>query len=196
MNRARDSRKPIATGFTLIELLTTIAIAAILLVIGVPSFISFQRNSELTAATNSLISAINAARGEAMKRGMNAMVIPSNGTTWRNGWTVFVDQNRNYTWNADTDLTVLQQAALPAYFTVSGTGSAGESAPYILFDASGYAITKTAGFGALTLSIARNDVSGTTALAEQTRRIVIAMTGRPRSCRPDRDATCLATALE
>lgn len=131
-----------------------------------------------------------------MKRGMNAMVVPTDGTSWRNGWTVFVDQNRNFTFDDGTDLTVLKQAALPTYFSVSGSGTAAPSTPYILFDASGYAKTKTAGFGALTISIARNDISNTTSLAQQTRLIIIAMTGRPRSCRPDLDATCLATALE
>jgi len=124
------------------------------------------------------------------------MVVPTDGISWNNGWTVFVDQNRNFTFDDGTDVTVLKQAALPAYFTVSGSGTAALSAPYILFDASGYATTKTAGFGALTLSIARNDISDSTLVAQQTRRIVIAMTGRPRSCRPDVDTSCIATALE
>lgn len=185
------------TGFTLIELLITVAIATILLTVGVPSFTSFQRNSELTSATNSLIAAINAARGEAMKRGMNAMVVPSDGITWANGWTVFVDRNRNFAFDSGTDVTVLKQAALPSYFGVSGSGTAVASgAPYILFDASGYAKTKTAGFGALTFSIARNDISNANELAQQTRRIVIAMTGRPRACRPGTDVTCTVTAQE
>jgi len=183
-------------GFTLIELLVTLAIAAILLVIGVPSFTSFQRNSELTAATNAFVAAVNAARGEAMKRGMNAMVVPTDGTSWNNGWTVFVDQNRNFTFDDGTDVTVLKQAALPSYFSVSGSGTAASSAPYILFDASRYAKTRTTGFGALTLSIARNDSNNATLIAQQTRRIIIAMTGRPRSCQPNMDATCIASALE
>jgi len=182
-------------GFTLIELMLTIIIAATLLVIGVPSFIEFERNSELTSANNVLVGAMNTARGEAMKRGMNAIVVPTDGTTWKNGWTVFVDQNRNFTYDAATDVTVLQQAALPDYFDVTGSGSAGDTAPYIMFDASGYAKTKTAGFGALSLSIARNDVSASE-LARQTRRIIVSTTGRPRSCRPDLDPTCTATALE
>ena len=48
-------------GFTLIELMVTIALAAVLMTIAAPSFVQYQRNSELTSLTNSLLAAINAA---------------------------------------------------------------------------------------------------------------------------------------
>lgn len=181
-------------GFTLIELMVTIAIASILLMIAVPSFVSFQRNSELTSAANSFIAAVNATRGEAMKVGRNAMAIPVNGN-WSNGWTVFVDNNGNSTLDTATDRIVVEQAALASYFVVTGSGTAGLTPAYVLFDASGYAKTKTAGFGALTLTIARNDLAGADQAA-QTRRIVIAKTGRARVCRPATDTTCTASAEE
>ena len=182
-------------GFTLIELMVTIAIASILLMIAAPSFVSFQRNSELTSLANSFIAAVNATRGEAMKVGRRAMAVPADGTNWSKGWTVFVDSNGNSTLDTTTDRIVLQQAALASYFTASGSGTAGATPPYVLFDASGYAKTKTAGFGALTLTITRNDLSGADQTA-QTRRIVIAKTGRARVCRPATDATCTTTAEE
>ena len=163
--------------------------------IAAPSFVSFQRNSELTSLANSFIAAVNATRGEAMKVGRRAMAVPADGTNWSNGWTVFVDNNGNSTLDATTDRIVLQQAALASYFTASGSGTAGATPPYVLFDASGYAKTKTAGFGALTLTITRNDLSGADQTA-QTRRIVIAKTGRARVCRPATDTTCTTTAEE
>ena len=180
-------------GFTLIELMVTIAIASILLLIAAPSFVSFQRNSELTSVANSFIAAVNATRGEAMKVGRRAMAVPVDGN-WSKGWTVFVDDNGSGVLNA-TDRVVLQQAALSSYFTASGSGTAGQSPPYVLFDASGYAKTKTSGFGALTLTIQRNDLSGAEQTA-QTRRIVIAKTGRARVCRPATDTTCTTNAEE
>lgn len=183
-----------SSGFTLIELMVTIAIAAILLLIATPSFVAFQRNSELTSAANSFVAAVNAARGEAMKTSLHAMAVPVGGD-WSRGWTVFVDSNGNSLLDGTGDRIVLQQAALASYFTASGSGSASASPPYVMFDASGYARTKTAGFGALTLTIARNDLSGAERL-QQTRRIVVAKTGRARTCRPDTDATCTATAQE
>ncbi len=191
MNATPSSR---IAGFTLIELMVTVAIAAVLLVVAVPSFVSFQRNSELTSATNSFVAAVNAARGEAMKRGMNAMVVPTTGTDWSTGWTVFVDQDRSGGLNTG-DTTVLQQPAFPSYLSATGQGTASETPAYIMFDASGYAKTKTAGFGALTMTIARSDV-GDTAQTAQTRRIVIAKSGRARACRPSTDTTCTVSAEE
>ncbi|MGI4777785.1 MAG: GspH/FimT family pseudopilin [Janthinobacterium lividum] len=194
MTHVPHGRRRRGAGFTLIELMVTIAIAAILLLIATPSFVSFQRNAELTSAANSFVAAVNAARGEAMKTSLHAMAVPTDGD-WSKGWTVFVDSNGSSVLDAATDPIVLQQAALPSYFTASGSGSAAASPPYVLFDASGYAKTKAAGFGALTLTIARNDLSGADQL-QQTRRIVVAKTGRARTCRPATDTTCTATAEE
>ena len=191
MNATPSSR---IVGFTLIELMATVAIAAVLLVVAVPSFVGFQRNSELTSATNSFVAAVNTARGEAMKRGMNAMLVPATGTDWGSGWTVFVDQDRSGGLNTG-DTTVIQQPALPSYFSATGQGTASETPAYIMFDASGYAKTKTAGFGALAMTIARNDLSGADRTG-QTRRVIIAKSGRARACKPATDSTCTATAEE
>ena len=187
---------PRTDGFTLIELMVTIAIAAILLMVAAPSFVTMQRNSELTAAANALVAGINAARGEAMKRGLNAVVVPTDAASWRNGWTVFVDTGtaRNGTLDA-SDIVVQQQPALAGYFAVSASGTAAEAVPYMMFDASGYSKTKAGGFGPLTLSIARNDLSGAS-VGEETRRVIVARTGRARVCKPSTDTTCTLTATD
>jgi type IV fimbrial biogenesis protein FimT len=195
--RSRPARwRHASAGFTLIELMVTIAIASILLMVAAPSFVSMQRNSELTAAANALVAGINAARGEAMKRGVNAVVVPTDAADWRNGWTVFVDTGttRDGTLGA-SDIVVQRQAALAGYFNVSGTGTAATAPPYMMFDPSGYSKTKAGNFGVLTLSIARNDLSGTDQ-AEQTRRVIVARTGRARACRPSTDTTCTTTATD
>ena len=183
-------------GFTLIELMVSVAIAAILMMVAVPSMTSFMRNSELTSVANTMLSSMNAARGEAMKRGRYAMVVPTNGTSWDSGWVVFIDVNRSQAYEVATDIRISSQAAKPSYLTITGNGAAGATAPYIMFDASGYSKLKgTAGFGASTFEIKRNDVSGTPLLA-QTRRLKIASTGRARICTPktSSDITCSATA--
>lgn len=190
----RNTRRA-AHGFTLIELVTTIAIAAILMVLAVPSFTTYQRNSELTAHANSLLAAINAARSEAMKRGRNAMVVPTDGADWTTGWVVFVDLDRSQDYAQASDVTVLLAPPPPAYLTISGQGTTNLAAPYILYDASGYSRTKAGGFGALTFEIKRSDVSGTEQL-NQTRRVKIASTGRARVCTPKSaaDTTCALAA--
>jgi type IV fimbrial biogenesis protein FimT len=182
-----------AKGFTLIELMTTIAIAAILMAIAAPGFIAFQRSSELSAATNGLVAAIAAARGEATKRGRRAMVVPTDGTNWQNGWVVFIDQDASQKFDGKADLTVLTQPALPSYFTVTANSTAAKALPYLMFDASGYPISKTGAFGAITMEISRNDLGGPSPLG-QTRRVMINPSGRVRSCQPAsaNDDTCSA----
>lgn len=90
------------SGFTLIELLVTLAIAAIVLTIAVPNFITFVQNTRITSQANTLVTALNYARSEAIKRGIRTAVCSSaNGTscaastTWETGWLVFVDCNNN-----------------------------------------------------------------------------------------------------
>ena len=189
--------KPIkvhAKGFTLIELMVTVALAVILITVAIPSFTTFMRNAELTSFTNTLLAAINAARGEAMKRGRYAMVVPNDGSSWDSGWTVFIDMDGSQSLTTG-DITILNSEAKPTYLTIIGNGSASGSTPYVMYDASGYSKLKNGSFGALAIEIKRNDVAGTELLA-QTRRLKIASTGRPRVCTPksSSDSTCSATA--
>jgi type IV fimbrial biogenesis protein FimT len=187
------------TGFTLIELMVTLAIVVILLGVAVPSLTTFQRNAQLTSFANTMLASMNAARGEAMKRGVYAMVMPFDGTNvstnWSSGWIVFVDVNRLQTYDAATSIRILTQGPPPSYLAFSGTGHCYGTNPYLMFDASGYAKPKSGDLRNCTLTVTRNDVSGTDQLA-QTRRIIIASTGRVRVCTPtsSTDANCLASA--
>jgi prepilin-type N-terminal cleavage/methylation domain-containing protein len=55
-------------GFNLLELMFVLAVGAVLLGIGVPSFSEFIRNMRMTSAANDLLAGIYAARAEAIKR--------------------------------------------------------------------------------------------------------------------------------
>ena len=185
-----------AKGFTLIELMVTVALVAILMAVAVSSMTTFQRNAQLTSFSNTLLSAINAARGEAMKRGKSAMVVPVDGSNWSSGWVVFVDLDRSQAFIETSDFTILKREAPPSYLEITATGTAAASPPYIMFDASGYAKTKAGGFpGNQSFNIKRNDASGADEFA-QTRRIKIASTGRVRLCTPKSgtDAQCNASS--
>lgn len=191
-------------GFTLIELMVTIAIALILAMIAVPSFVSFQRNSEITSTANSLLSSLNAARGEGMKRNLPSAV-QAIGGLWKNGWMVFVDVTHdgsnkgayNYAaGNQNNDILISQHDPLPSYFTIASNGTAteGNTPTYMSFDGSGFAVPIAGSPNSnLTVSISRNDLTGAEALA-QTRRIIITNSGRARVCTPqsDTDSNCPA----
>lgn len=89
-------------GFTLTELIVTVAVAAILLTVGIPSFQDMFRRNRAAAHTNEVISALNLARSEAAKRGVRVSLCPSTdqatcsgGTNWNSGWIVFTDTSTN-----------------------------------------------------------------------------------------------------
>lgn len=184
-----------STGFTLVELMVTVSLVAILASLASPSFVSFRRNSELSTITNNFIAALNSARSEAMKRNMNAMIIPKgNGSDWSKGWIVFVDVNRNNQYNS-SDIVVMQQDPPPGYITFTGNGTASVTpTSYVMYDASGFSKKIDGAFGANTLEVSRNDIDSTD--LSQIRRIKIASTGRVRVCTPksDSDDACKANA--
>jgi type IV fimbrial biogenesis protein FimT len=64
-------------GFTLIELMVTLTVAVILIAIAIPSFNYLTVSSKLTTVSNGLVTALNTARMEAIKRN-NLVTVCSN----------------------------------------------------------------------------------------------------------------------
>ncbi|CAN5229124.1 hypothetical protein BH10PSE18_BH10PSE18_37640 [soil metagenome] len=193
MTRAPDR----ARGLTLVELMVTLAILAILMAAAAPSFSGFLRNAELTAVANSFVAALNAARSAALKRNLPALVTPLDDahTDWTQGFVAFVDVNWNARYDEGIDIVVLRRPIKGGFLSFSGSGSAKASPPYVRYDGSGFARKADGGPGNLTFNIFRNDVPDTEVIA-QTRRIIIATTGRVRLCTPSSatDRRCLGGA--
>jgi type IV fimbrial biogenesis protein FimT len=80
------------TGFTLVELMITLTVLVIVLAVGIPSFIQISRNNTLATHANELVAALNLARSEAVKRGVQVTIAPT-GTEWEEGWRIFTDGN-------------------------------------------------------------------------------------------------------
>ncbi len=93
-----------SAGFTLMELMITLALAAVILSIGAPSFTEFRRNNRLTSVGNDFLGAVQTARSEAIKRQVPVAVCASanpddaaatcSGGAFT-GWIVFADPDNN-----------------------------------------------------------------------------------------------------
>lgn len=88
------------SGFTLVELMITVAVLAILVAIGFPSFQSVLRSNRVATGTNELIASLALARSEAIRNTVSSGVCPSaNGTScsddWSAGWLVWQDVDGN-----------------------------------------------------------------------------------------------------
>jgi len=164
-------------GFTLLELMITVAIMAILLAIGIPSFTGLMHSNRLTSSTNEFIAGLYTARTEAVKQSHRVTMCKStNGAsciatgTWEQGWIVFSDQDHDAT--VDTGDTVLRASGVaPTGITILGNGNV---ANYVSFASDGTAklTTNALQLGTVRVCIASNLVK------ENARDIVLSATGR------------------
>jgi type IV fimbrial biogenesis protein FimT len=104
-------------GFTLVELMVTLAVAAILFTVGIPSFRDFIMNNRLIGNANEFAAAINLARSVAIKQQRNAYITSNSGTDWSDGWTVWVDNNGNGAQDAAEVVRVTQAMDANTTFT-------------------------------------------------------------------------------
>ncbi|HEU4774898.1 MAG TPA: Tfp pilus assembly protein FimT/FimU [Lysobacter sp.] len=90
-----------ARGFTLIELMVTLAVMAVLMGVGVPSFQHLQQSARTATAFHLLTTSLALARLSAVKNNVPVSVCPSSDgrycrgdTVWDDGWIVFADPSR------------------------------------------------------------------------------------------------------
>ncbi|MFI3217654.1 MAG: GspH/FimT family pseudopilin [Methylococcales bacterium] len=117
-----------ASGFTLLELIVAISIAGILMALAIPSFSDMMRNNRLTTYANELVTSLNLARSEAIKRGVTVTVAKTSATTasyWsESGWNLFIDTDRDNNFDLPSsppnpitdDILIRTYAALPTNY--------------------------------------------------------------------------------
>ena len=119
-------------GFTLLELMVVLAIAGILMAVGIPAMGNFLRNGRITAAANDVMAALHFTRSEAIKRRQPVTLCTSNDTINADGsqnddptcaasdeltgWFSFVDLNQSGTREAG-EAVLMQRERMDARIT-------------------------------------------------------------------------------
>lgn len=109
-------------GFTLLELMTALAVAAVLIAVGVPQLRDLTIQQRITGAAQDLHVDLALARNEAVTRATNVTVCPSTDLAtctndgWGNGRLTFIDANANGVVDAG-ELVVKQSAPLATGLT-------------------------------------------------------------------------------
>ncbi len=95
-NSDRGTRFARAFGFTLLEMLMTMAVAAILVTIAVPSFRYVTNSNRIASEINGLLGDLQFARAEAIKEGnpvtvcisTDSLTCANSTVQWNSGWIV------------------------------------------------------------------------------------------------------------
>lgn len=116
-----------AAGFTVIELMFVIALAAVLLSIGLPSLTNLVISNRLSSVSADLMTDLTFARATAISRAQRVGICASNdqatcnGSSWQQGWMIYVDANSNNAFDVATETIVRVHDALPSGLTVTAT---------------------------------------------------------------------------
>jgi type IV fimbrial biogenesis protein FimT len=159
-------------GFTLYELFTTLAIGGVLMV-GGTSLATALQSAAMTSSANDLITHLQYARSEAIKRHVKVSLCPSTDlatctsptgahTLWQVGWIVYADSNNNG--RPDVGEVLRTSAASPRLVIRSSRARS-----RVTYHPSG-----TAGGSTITFAVCN------AANADLARYVVVSNTGRPR----------------
>lgn len=133
--------------------MVTIAIAAVLAALAVPSFRGMLEASKLTSATNDLIATLARAKGDAVRRGKRVtLCISSDGVTctttgdWTQGWIMFNDDDHSATSATVENTTHITLVTVSTSNGIVFKAKGGQS--YFSFGADGKAKLMNGGNGA------------------------------------------------
>ena len=139
MSRNRTPHLRPTAGFTVTELAVTVAVAAILTTVAVPSFSSLMASQRAKSTASELYVTLMRTRSEAIMRNANIQAAPT-GSAWNQGWQI-TDQNGNALDNhgAITGVTITGPATLT--FRPSGRVQAGAAQMFVVTSTLGASVS-------------------------------------------------------
>ncbi len=171
-------------GITLIEMMMTVAIAGILVAIGVPALGSMLARSHQQSAEGALQASLMHARELAITRGVQTVVCPSadgkhcsSDDLWQGGWMIGTDADHD----REPDTALARFDAMPANMRIVSS----QGRPRVVFQPDG-----SAGGSNAQLTICH------TGDLKEARAVIVANSGRVRVAAADAAhlSTCLASA--
>ncbi len=131
------------SGFSILEMMITLAAAAILISIAIPSMAGFLQQTRIKSSANQLYVSLSTARSEAIKKRTAVRLCPrsthlscSNDGIWENGWIIFQDANGSGQPDPGEVLNVTDPLE-PGVMVIANSSSGGD---FIQFNASGDAM--------------------------------------------------------
>jgi type IV fimbrial biogenesis protein FimT len=165
-------------GVTLTELLAVVAILSVLLSGAAAGWSKVGASMRLTSYSNVLVSQLNLARSESIKRnGRVVMCKSADGAAcaatggWEQGWVVFHDANNNGS-REPGEALIRRGEALPAGYRILGNEMV---ARYVSFSPFGGTRLASGAFQAGTITVCKKSEG-----ASEGRLVVINSVGRPR----------------
>src|SRR5262245_27843811 len=114
-------------GFTIIELLIVVALVAALLSVGAPAMTTMVMNNRISTGSGDLMMDLTFARATAISRTQRVGMCASsdqltcNGTSFSQGWIIYMDANANGNFDAATEVIVRVHEQLAGALTVTPT---------------------------------------------------------------------------
>lgn len=139
----------LTAGFTLVELVVTIAVAAILLTIAIPSFTRTVVSAKLSTTANEVVAALNTARLEAIRHNQPTQFCSNSATNNGNGSDALATAcgttaGAVYTLNSDGTTTLIHEPLQLQPGVLLGDGSGGTAGVTALrYGSNGLATTVT-----------------------------------------------------
>ena len=145
MKRTMPQPRPSTGGFTIIELLITVSIVGILTALSLPSFLDTVESMTTNSQAKTLLSTLNLARSEAIRRGANVGICASNDGAdcdeddWSEGWIVFQDNNGDA--DGKTGSVDAGDEIIRVYENLSGNSTLTFTVDFFEYDSKGFNAT-------------------------------------------------------